>query len=112
MADNLNDCIMKDQALDLSYHVNKYIHESDIETHPLDMLSIDSKYYDISDILPLEISHMNFQTKAMHLNIQGLNAKFDELKFLLAQLSEKNIKLDCILVCETFINCHNEQLFN
>ena len=55
---------------------------------------------------------MNFQTKAMHLNIEGLNAKFDELKFLLAQLSEKNIKLDCILVCETVINCHNEQLFN
>ena len=36
---------------------------------------------------------------SMHLNIQSLSAKFDELKLLLAKLAGKGIDLDVIMVC-------------
>ena len=48
----------------------------------------------------------------MHLNIQSLSAKFDELKLLLAKLAGKGIDLDVIMLCETFLHSGNENLFN
>ena len=40
----------------------------------------------------------------MHLNIQSLSAKFDELKLLIAKLAGKGIDLDVIMLCETFLH--------
>ena len=43
---------------------------------------------------------------SLHLNIQSLPAKFDNLKLLISELQEQDINLDLILLCETFINAN------
>ena len=56
--------------------------------------------------------HINYNFKCMHLNIQSLSAKFDELKLLFAKLAAKGIDLDFIMICETFLHSRNENLLN
>jgi exonuclease III len=48
----------------------------------------------------------------MHLNIQGLQSKFDDFKILLSQLQENDIVFDVILLCETFLNDSNAKLYD
>lgn len=98
--------------LDLTYMFNNFIHENDFGNSPFDIRSIDSKYYDIQNIIPDNIRQINFNFKTLHLNIQGLPSHFDKLKILLIQLSLINVELDCIMLCETFINDENAHLFN
>jgi exonuclease III len=112
MAAHMNHFVEEDPMMDLSYHVNKYIYEKDIESNPFDLASIDSKYYDVCDILPKSLQNASFQYKVLHLNIRGLSSKFDELKLLLSQLYDIHVILDVILLCETFINDNNADLFN
>ena len=42
--------------------------------------------------------------------MQGLSSNFDQLKMLLSQLSDANIEIDSILLCETFLNDNNAHL--
>ena len=86
------DAIYSDEAKDLNHLIN-----SDCET-----LISDSNY-----ILPNDISELSvddYSLKVMHINIQSLPAKIDQLKLLLEKLSEKGIVLDVILICETFLS--------
>lgn len=48
----------------------------------------------------------------MHINIQGLSSKFESLKMLLSTLLDAKVIIDCIMLCETFINDLNAQLYN
>ncbi len=48
----------------------------------------------------------------MHFNIRSLSSKFDELKLLLAQLEEKILRPDIIMLCETWLNDVNKDLFS
>ena len=48
---------------------------------------------------------------ALHLSIQSLSAKFDELKLLLSELQNQGIKPDFILICESFLHDANAHLF-
>ena len=54
--------------------------------NPFNLADINSNYYDVNDILPDKFSHNNFQCKVLHLNIQGLSSKFDQLQTLLSDL--------------------------
>ena len=59
--------------LDLRYLYVRYIQYTNVETNPFNLA-------DINDILPDKFSHTNFQCKVLHLNIQGLSSKFDQLQ--------------------------------
>ena len=48
----------------------------------------------------------------MHLNIQSLPAKFDQLKLLISNLNDQHIYLDFILLCETFLTDNIANQFN
>ena len=52
-----------------------------------------------------------FQYKVLHLNIQDLSAKFDHLKTLLSELTDVDVEIDFMLLCETFINDNKANLF-
>ena len=56
--------------------------------------------------------HEKNQIKVLHLNIQSLSAKYEQLKLIVNQLHEKNIYLDAILLCEIFLHEGNENLLN
>ena len=86
------DAIYSDNTKDLNHLLN-----SDYDT-----LASDSNY-----ILPDDISELsvdNYSLKLLHINIQSLPAKIDQLKFLLEKLSDKGVVLDVILICETFLS--------
>lgn len=87
------------------------------EINPFDALNINSKYYHIDDINSTEHNNTNFKYTALHINIQGLASSFDKLKSLILHLENNNMKLDFILICETFldgkqVHLNYENLFN
>ena len=60
-------------------------------------------YFHVHHILSDKFCHTHFQYKVLHLNIQGLSSKFDQLKMLLSQLSYAHVEVDYILLRETFL---------
>jgi hypothetical protein len=48
----------------------------------------------------------------MHLNIQSLPSKFDNLKIMLYRMQDIGKRLDFILLCETFLTMTNAHMFN
>lgn len=66
------------------------------------------KYYEPSEIDA--ISGKQFNMKVLQLNIHSLPSKLDEMKKLLSKLENVNIKLDVIMLCETFLTDLNVDL--
>ena len=75
--------------------------------NPIDNLNISSNYYSIEEVDITAESKFTI----MHLNIQSLPSKFVKLKLLLSRLETIDVSLDCILLCETFLNNRNEDLY-
>ena len=100
--------VPKDPNLDLNTYMNKYITDDSVVDNPLDLLSIESPYYDIDDVYCKMSDSSNtkttFEYTALHLNIQSLPAKIDKLKLLISELRDKQIELDFIMLCETFFS--------
>jgi hypothetical protein len=99
----------------LNNHINRLYDDEDTDnaSHPVQLLQVDSKYYDIADLINLKLPN-NTQHKytAMHINIHSLPAKIDQLTTLLSHLKQNNINLHFILLCETFLSDSNSSLFN
>ena len=74
--------------------------------NPLIALSINSKYYDIDDLIKYKQNNNPTKIKlnVMHINIQSLSAKFDNLENLVGTLQENGVELNFILLCETFLH--------
>ena len=81
-----------------------------VETNRFNLTDINSNYYDVNDVLPDTFSHNNVQCKVPHLNVQGLSSKCDKPQTLLSELSDAHVEIDCILLCETFVNDDNAHL--
>ncbi len=100
---------------DLNDYFDKYLNEHEINyDNPLKTFNIDSQYCDIDQLknyLHGDNQH-KFEYSSMHLNIQSLPAKFEQLKLLLSILEEKDINLDFILLCETFLTDNIANKFN
>ena len=97
--------------LDLRNLYERNTQYENVEMNPFNLADINSNYYDVNDILHDKFSHNNFQCKVLHLNIQGLSSKFDQLQTLLSELSDAHVEIDYILLCETFVNDNNAHLF-
>ena len=86
------DEIYSDETKDFQQLFNSDIHN----------ITTDSNYYLPENTSELSVS--SYSLKCMHLNIQSLVPKIDELKFLPEKLHEKGIIFDIILICETFLS--------
>ncbi len=73
----------------------------------------DSKYCDLEDIASDEGIDVfkNAMYCALHLNIHSLPSKYEDLKSLICSLSESGIKIQFILLCETFLTEMNAELY-
>ena len=60
-----------------------------------------SPYFEVDELSNV-VSGKKTQYCAMHINIQSLPAKIEKLKDLLAELHQKGINVDFLLICETF----------
>ena len=117
MADTNNHLnTFNNDSLDLNQAIQDYTTDTcnnendDLLTSTL----IESKYYDMESLITYmkHGRHENNQIKVMHLNIQSLSAKYEQLKQLVSQLNDEKIYLDAILLCETFLHEGNANLFN
>ncbi len=82
-----------------------------MENTPFNIENIHSCYCEFPNVLQ-ENEIKDFKLKVLHLNIQGLQSKLDNLKQLISEFVDVNLNIDCILLCETFINDSNAQLMN
>ena len=81
---------------DLHDYFDKYMNENEnILDNPLKSLNIDSQYYDIDQLNHNFHNNRNkdssFEYCSMHLNIQSLPAKYDQLKLLISNLNDQHI---------------------
>ena len=72
----------------------------------IDDRNITYKYFEL-DEAKVPFSNIKGKLCALHINIHSLPAKFDQLLDIISTLSENNIKVHCIMLCETFLNEHN-----
>jgi len=98
-----------DSTFDPKTNLVELLNNMENETiNPLQLMKISNKYYD-SNSLSGQIKTLNkCKLKTIHLNIHSLPDKFDKLKLLL--ISTK-LDPDVILLCETFLNNNNENLY-
>ena len=67
-------------------------------------------YTDVSTVnIPNEWANDTFYT-VLHLNVRSLPGKIDRVYDLISTLHSKDIIVDFILICETFMNNFNEKL--
>ena len=99
--------IMYQEEFDLKAHWCNF-NRFQNTTHPV---SEGSEYYVLDGIQSGSTTSDSTQYTALHINIQSLSAKFDELKLVIASLQERGIKLDYIMICETFLHDNNHDLF-
>jgi hypothetical protein len=72
----------------------------------------DCRYYDITDVSAIDSRHSGHTYRALHLNIQGLASKYDNLLLFLDNIRTSGIMFDFLLLCETFLSSTNDRLFN
>ena len=65
------------------------------------------QYHDLDEIRNIE--HGMY---ALHLNVHGLVSKIDDLKNIIVTLRENMVKIDFILLCETFLKDNNQCFCN
>jgi len=86
----------------------------DLGDNPLSTIGINSQYYTLSDLDKLHkclVAPGHTQLIALHLNIQSLPSKHNQLIDLLANLCTYNIRVDIITLCETFLHDSNKELY-
>ncbi len=79
-----------------------------------DIPSINSEYFEI-DELKLMTGNTNFHSceiSCFHMNIRSLPNKINKLEILLNDLNNDNIHIDFLLLCETFLNNTNHDMYN
>jgi len=104
--------IIDQEELYLNYHPINYSGELDGADNPLLCLTGNSLYHDAHDMkMDKELTEHKHPFFALHLSLQSLSTKFDELKLLLSELINQFIEPDFILVCETFLHDGNTYLF-
>ncbi len=107
-----------DPVLDLNEILNKLYDEDDndrfnMNNNEANMFDLISPYVNVNDLnckmfKPSTKSNCNSMHTALHINIQSLPAKIDNLKLLIHELHEKHIEVDFILLCETFLTDNNQ----
>ena len=102
---NINDTELNDFIVNYT-RVNDQNNDSHDISIPV------NEYHDLNSIDTGAITRYKFQHNALHINIHSLPAKFEKLQELIVSFNEAGIKLDYILICETFLRENNSHLYN
>ena len=76
----------------------------------LNLFNGDCNYYELKDLENVSIRGM-YEYRVVHLNIQSLPSKFDNLKIMLQRFESIGKHLDFVLLCETFLTQVNKNNF-
>jgi hypothetical protein len=108
MADH-NDTLLS-SSQDLNDYMGPFNSDDDNVNNPLHLLNIESKYYNIEDILA-SIPDTTFKYKSIHINIKSLPDKFERLKIFIQRFKDAGLSIDFILICETFLTSLNAEFY-
>ena len=99
----LNDSPSRDITDDESFDI----------CNELEHQKIDSKYVPLEDLSKYIKTAANISNEfiTLHINIRSIPKNYDNLKLLLAKLSDMQIRPDAILLCETFLTDISNKLF-
>ena len=111
MASRSLDHIITDDMMQLDKVLDNYFDNIN-DPNLLTSSNIDSHYYDIEAIRNIKSVCQNSKFRCMHINIRSLPDKFDKFKLLLTNLENESIQFDFILLCETFLNEINHNMYN
>ena len=114
---NENTQVPLDPDIDFNMFRNKYQDDDNSDENKLDIFDLTSPYSDLDNlhcniIKPKTEKSTDHNYTTLHLNIHSLPAKIDNLKFIISELSEQNIAIDFILLCETFLTDYNSHQYN
>ena len=73
--------------------------------------SVSSNYLDIEQLNDDNVCRMSFEYCSLHINIHSLPDKFQKLRNILSRLSDVNVNIDFVLLCETYMNEAKEKLY-
>ena len=90
---------------------NSNDNENNLLDESLSKLITKCKYYDLDDMSKLSTGQ-KFNYTALHINIHSLPSKHDELLTLLSNLLDKGIEINFIMLCETFLNDANKDMYS
>ena len=88
------------------------VDQSCVTDDRFNLLNVNSSYCSVDDINTPEILMSDYKYCAIHLNIHSLPSKFDQLKDMIVRLNDNKIKVDFILLCETFLVDANADKFS
>ena len=111
MASRSLDHIITDDMMQLDKVLDNYFDNIN-DPNLLTSSNIDSHYYDIEAIRNIKSVCQNSKFRCIHINIRSLPDKFDKFKLLLTNLENESIQFDLILLCETFLNEINHNMYN
>jgi hypothetical protein len=86
-------------------------HQSSVTDDRFNLLDVNSSYCSVDDINTPEILMSDYKYCAIHLNIHSLPSKFDQLKDMIVRLNDNKVKVDFVLLCETFLVDANANKF-
>ena len=72
---------------------------------------MDCMYYDIDELKKLVMQNHNYEYTQIHLIIRSLPAKHDHLKTFVSELDSMGLNIDFIMLCETFLNDTNMNMY-
>ena len=83
---------------------------SDADENELDMTNIltPCEYYELENLNP---NNLDILQSTIHINIHSLPAKHEQLQTIIRRLSNINVHIEFILLCETFLNNNNQHLY-
>ena len=68
-------------------------------------LNLEPPYAEVDDISSTDPqSKLDYKFNTLHINIQSLPSKFEKLASFIRELKQKDIRIDTIIQCETFLN--------
>ena len=76
----------------------------------LNVTIADSNYFEIEQLVDTVQNTCTFEYLSLHINIHSVKDKFDQLKSILLRLKDVNLRVDFILLCETFLTDQLEPL--
>lgn len=81
-----------------------------VDDDRLNNIDIKSTYYNVDDTSDLS-TFINAEYSVLHLNIHSLASKISHLRDMLDKLKNKKVIVHFIMLCETFLNDHNANMF-
>ncbi len=112
---NMNSSIMSNNTdFDLCNILQESFEEGIDQFDPpiFENMQSNCMYYDIDELVANRNILLKYNFNALHLNIRSLPGKFDQLKLVLSEFENHNIRLDFILLCETFLCENNHDMFD